>query len=47
MNNAVYRMYIDGERVDSASGETFARENPYNGEAYGVGAVPSQISIMV
>jgi len=34
MKSAVCRMYIDGEWVESASGETFGSENPYNGETW-------------
>ncbi len=32
----VYRMYIDGEWVNSSSGEMFNSENPYNREAWAV-----------
>ena len=31
---AHYQMYIDGEWVDSSSGQTFATENPFSGEVW-------------
>ncbi len=31
-----YQMYIDGEWVNSSSGETFMSENPFNGEQWAV-----------
>ena len=34
--NTVYQMYIDGEWVNSSSGETFTSENPYNREEWAV-----------